>query len=225
MRSFRRGALAVVAALAAPSLAAAQDSVPAAASWPALDSPAEPSQAVPVTPDATPPQGSAPAALDPFPLPPSSAAPASDGPPPFPDIPGDTAPGLAPPAPAATSATTVPDIEDELPDAGKADAPPTTSRRRTRSVPSPSPQAEPHSLDRPAAALAAIPQPAGAGSLDSATIQRITDKLVGLRFLSSAADAQDPGLFADAVKAFQSSVGISPTGTLDRDTIGRLVTQ
>ncbi len=74
----------------------------------------------------------------------------------------------------------------------------------------------------PAPSAAALP--AGSGVLDSATVQRIVERLVALHFLGNAADAHDPETLIDALRAFQTSSGISPTGTLDRDTIGRLTT-
>jgi hypothetical protein len=83
--------------------------------------------------------------------------------------------------------------------------------------PSPAP-----ALPAPPPAAAALP--AGSGLLDSATIQRIIDKLVGLHFLANAADAQDPDLLTQAIREFQSNAGMSPSGTLDRDTVGRLAT-
>jgi len=121
----------------------------------------------------------------------------------------------------APTTATVPGIEDMLPDAGKADAVGSGTVRASRPLPSRSDATAP----APQTSASAIAQPAGAGALDSTTVQRIVDRLVGQRFLASAADAQDPALFAEAIKGFQSSVGISPSGTLDRDTIGRLVTQ
>ncbi|KUR70313.1 hypothetical protein AQZ52_15815 [Novosphingobium fuchskuhlense] len=66
--------------------------------------------------------------------------------------------------------------------------------------------------------------PAGSGVLDSATVQRIVDRLVSLHFLANAADAQDPDLLTQAIREFQANAGISPSGTLDRDTVGRLTT-
>ena len=64
--------------------------------------------------------------------------------------------------------------------------------------------------------------PAGSGLLDSATAQRAIDRLVALHFLASPADAQNPDLLVQAIKDFQASIGISPSGTMDRDTVGRL---
>lgn len=64
--------------------------------------------------------------------------------------------------------------------------------------------------------------PAGA-NVDSATMRRIAERLVMLNLLARADDAQDPALLAEALRAFQSASGIAPTGTLDRDTIGRLL--
>jgi hypothetical protein len=76
--------------------------------------------------------------------------------------------------------------------------------------------------DAPPPLAAALP--AGSGVLDSATVQRIVDRLVQLHFLASAADAQDPDTLTEAIREFQINAGISPTGTLDRDTVGRLTT-
>ena len=76
----------------------------------------------------------------------------------------------------------------------------------------------------PDAPPAAAALPAGAGVLDSATVQRIIDRLVSLNFLANAAEAQDPDRLTAAIRDFQSSAGISPSGTFDRDTVGRLTT-
>jgi hypothetical protein len=82
------------------------------------------------------------------------------------------------------------------------------------------PQSEP-SQPQPAPPAALT---AGSGTLDSATGQRITERLVALHFLPAAADAQNPDTLTQAIRDFQTSAGISPTGMLDRDTIGRLTT-
>lgn len=66
------------------------------------------------------------------------------------------------------------------------------------------------------------PQPA-TGAVDSATLRRIAERLVSLNLLGRAEDAQDPALLLDALRAFQMAAGIAPTGNLDRDTIGRLL--
>ena len=76
----------------------------------------------------------------------------------------------------------------------------------------------------PAASSPAAALPAGSGALDSATVQRIVERLVALHFLASASDAQSADTLAQAIRDFQTSTGISPSGTLDRDTIGRLTT-
>ncbi|WP_225206590.1 peptidoglycan-binding domain-containing protein [Novosphingobium huizhouense] len=88
---------------------------------------------------------------------------------------------------------------------------------------------------RSPASPASAPAPAAAGpapadlalsgqpQTDSATMRRIAMKLVALGFLGRADDADDPAVLSDAVRAYQSASGIAPTGTLDRDTIGRLV--
>ena len=83
-----------------------------------------------------------------------------------------------------------------------------------------------HAPQAPAASAPPIPPaaalPAGSGVLDSATVQRIVDRLVSLHILASAADAQDPDRLTAAIRDFQTSAGISPTGIFDRDTVGRL---
>ncbi|MDF8334358.1 hypothetical protein [Novosphingobium cyanobacteriorum] len=66
------------------------------------------------------------------------------------------------------------------------------------------------------------PQPT-TGAVDSATLRRIAERLVSLNLLGRAEDAQDPALLLDALRAFQVATGIAPTGNLDRDTIGRLL--
>lgn len=136
---------------------------------------------------------------------------------------GDSDPPLLPPNPEAT-APDEPSAEDaeEAPDAdaGAADW---SGGLNPASIPIPSGPhmngAPPQQVQPLAAAL-----PAGSGVLDSATIQRIVDRLVALHFLSGVADAQNPEAVAQAIKDFQTSAGISPTGTLDRDTVGRLTT-
>ncbi len=128
------------------------------------------------------------------------------------------APDPEPSQDTTVSTATVPGIEDMLPDVGRASHEGSGIVHSSKAAP-PSPAPAPQTN------ASAIALPAGSGSLDSTTVQRIVDRLVGQHFLTSAADAQDPALFTEAIKAFQASVGISPTGMLDRDTIGRLVTQ
>ena len=115
-------------------------------------------------------------------------------------------PAPLPDAPAAA----VPGIEGDVPD-----APPPAMHR---------PDPDPPSPAAPVTTPAAAALPAGSGALDSATVQRIVERLVALHFLASTADAQNPDTMAQAIRDFQSSTGISPSGTLDRDTIGRLTT-
>ena len=67
--------------------------------------------------------------------------------------------------------------------------------------------------------------PAASGALDSATVKRIIDRLVALHFLASAGDADTPEALDQAIRSFQTNIGISASGTLDRDTVGRLTTQ
>lgn len=68
----------------------------------------------------------------------------------------------------------------------------------------------------------AVTLPSASGLLDSASVQRAIDRLVALHFLASPADGQNPDTLVQAIKDFQTSIGISPTGTMDRDTVGRL---
>jgi len=121
-------------------------------------------------------------------------------PPPF-----ESSAAVAPEAPASNT----PEIS--LPD-DPADAPIAQTDPPARIA---SPPAQP-----PPTLTAALPP--GASVLDSATVQRIADRLLELHFLPSAADAQNPDAMAQAIRDFQTSVGISPSGTLDRDTVGRL---
>ncbi len=74
----------------------------------------------------------------------------------------------------------------------------------------------------PPRTAAPVTLPAGSGLLDSATAQRAIDRLVALHFLASPADAQNPEALGKAIRDFQASIGISPSGTMDRDTVGRL---
>jgi Putative peptidoglycan binding domain len=119
-----------------------------------------------------------------------------------------------PPSSSSAVAATVPGIEDELPDAGNANAPATTRRRGTPSSP----------VMQAGAPQVAAALPAGSGTLDSATVQRIVDRLVALHLLASAADAQNADAMVQAIKQFQTSSGITPSGALDRDTLGLLLT-
>lgn len=77
----------------------------------------------------------------------------------------------------------------------------------------------------PARPTQAVPEPAtqGNGTFDSGTMRRIAERLVSLNLLAHADDAQDSALLAEAIRTFQSNSGIAPTGTLDRDTVGRLL--
>jgi len=109
------------------------------------------------------------------------------------------------------SAVTAPDEPSDAPPPEAPDmASPPLARETDTAAPPLAPQA---------AAL-----PAGSGALDSATVQRIVDRLVALHYLTNAAEAQNPDAMVQAIKDFQSGAGISPSGTLDRDTIGRLTT-
>lgn len=130
-----------------------------------------------------------------------------------------------PPEPPAPEAAIVPGIEDALPDAGKASADPATTlpvgARGQSAVEVPRQPSAPSNADQGSA----IALPAGSGAVDSTTAQRMVERLVELHLLGSPAEAQDPALFAEAIKAFQARSGIAATGFLDRDTIGLLATQ
>jgi hypothetical protein len=54
-------------------------------------------------------------------------------------------------------------------------------------------------------------------------MQRIVDRMLQSGVLSSSADAQDPALFEQAVRAYQRLVGIGETGLLDLNTVGRFL--
>ncbi len=60
-------------------------------------------------------------------------------------------------------------------------------------------------------------------ALDATMLRRIANKLVALGFLGNGDEAGDPVALSDAVRAFQQARGIAPTGILDRDTIGQLL--
>ena len=98
----------------------------------------------------------------------------------------------------------------DTPPATKA-TPPDNSNSNSNRPPSPLPE------------LSALP--AASGALDSATVKRIVDRLVALHFLASVADAENPEALDLAIRSFQTNIGISASGTLDRDTVGRLTTQ
>jgi hypothetical protein len=55
--------------------------------------------------------------------------------------------------------------------------------------------------------------------LDPTIAQQVIARLVQLHLLDSAADAQDARKAADAVRGFQASAGLKPTGVLDRKTL------
>ncbi len=65
----------------------------------------------------------------------------------------------------------------------------------------------------------AFVQPRRDTPLDAAVAQLVVNRLLQLRLLDNAADAQDPAKAAAAIRGFQSSVGLKPTGLLDRRTL------
>lgn len=127
-----------------------------------------------------------------------------------------TSPQAAATSPALREAISVLPPEETIP---PADA--ITATGKTEEPGAAPPPADTPPADTPPAAAAL---PAGAGVLDSATVQRIVDRLISLNFLANAAEAQDPDRLTAAIRDFQSSAGISPSGTFDRDTVGRLTT-
>ena len=133
-------------------------------------------------------------------------------------------PSDAPPQTVSSSAAVAP-----VPPAGdtpEASLPEDTATPATPAAPQTPPtdalDALPQTPATPSAPAVTAALPPGSGVLDSATVQRIVDRLLALHFLASAADAQDAEALAQAIRDFQSSIGISASGTLDRDTVGRL---
>jgi len=68
----------------------------------------------------------------------------------------------------------------------------------------------------------AFAQPKRDAPLDPAIAALVVSRLVALHLLDSAADAQDAGKAADAVRGFQAGVGLKPTGVLDRKTLAMM---
>lgn len=132
-----------------------------------------------------------------------------------------------PPAPQPGDPVTVPVIDDDLAPTTPvahdqptdADAPRLVIPRATLHHVAPRPLPRPTS-DTPPASQPTLPS--AAGPIDPTTTQRIIARLVQLHWLNSATDAQDAGQLTAAIKAYQGSVGIPPTGLLDGDTIGML---
>jgi hypothetical protein len=77
-------------------------------------------------------------------------------------------------------------------------------------------------FDTAAPAPPAFAQPRHDAPLDPVIAQLVVARLVQLRLLGSADEAQDAAKAADAVKGFQAGVGLKPTGLLDRKTIAML---
>lgn len=150
-----------------------------------------------------------PASAEPLPPPPlDTSGPAADEP--EPEEPAIAIPAQPPPANYRA------DLFDEPPPETQANRPaPSPPADQTDTTGGARSSSAPHIA--PPATL-----PAGSGTLDSATTQRIIDRLVELHFLNSAADAQNPDAVVLAIRDFQASIGISPSGTMDRDTVGRL---
>jgi hypothetical protein len=81
------------------------------------------------------------------------------------------------------------------------------------SVPSPAP-----GFDTNAPSLD-LPQPKRDAPLDPAIAELIVARLVELHLLTDAAQARDPVKLGEAIRGFQSGIGVKPTGLLDRKTI------
>lgn len=59
------------------------------------------------------------------------------------------------------------------------------------------------------------------GSLDQSTLERVRQRLRNLNLLANADDSEN-GL-TEAIRRFQTSIRMPETGSLDRDTLGRLL--
>lgn len=144
-------------------------------------------------------------------------------------------PETAEPEPAELAAPAKPppedyraDLYDEAKPKAEEEADVWSEPESEADIPAPLPQ--PNQASKPASEPSApgprpvqpVTLPSGSGLLDSATAQRAIDRLVALHFLASPADAQNPDTLVQAIKDFQASIGISPSGTMDRDTVGRL---
>lgn len=138
----------------------------------------------------------------------------------------------------SSNSTTVPEIDDDVPSVLPRDAPlpaipaPNGTDNHFTTVPPPEPL--PQTLRPPPrrmhnskavsqSAPGAVPVlPSAIGPIDTLITLRIVARLVQLHLLATPADAMDPAVAGEAIKAFQNGVGIPPTGVLDRDTIGLL---
>ncbi|MCH7629340.1 peptidoglycan-binding protein [Novosphingobium percolationis] len=132
------------------------------------------------------------------------------------------------PSPAAASPTT--EGDDVSPTASVSiaaaataaadgvETPPLASSASSRALAAPAPPIAPV-----AASAARDPGAQFGASVDPAMLRRIAERLVAMGFLGTSEDAGDPVALSDAVRAFQQARGIAPTGTLDRDTIGQLL--
>jgi len=74
-----------------------------------------------------------------------------------------------------------------------------------------------------AGSAAGVGTAVGGSAFDSGTLQRIVERMIQYGLLGSIADAQEPAMFEQAVRAYQRLVGIADTGILDRDTVGRFL--
>lgn len=99
-----------------------------------------------------------------------------------------------------------------------AETPPLAAPASDRALAAPAPPVAPV-----AASAARDPGAQFGASVDPAMLRRIAERLVAMGFLGTSADVGDPVALSDAVRAFQQARGIAPTGTLDRDTIGQLL--
>ena len=65
----------------------------------------------------------------------------------------------------------------------------------------------------------AFARPKREAALDPAIAALVVDRLVALHLLDKPADAQDAAKAAEAIKGFQSGLGLKPTGVLDHKTL------
>lgn len=86
-------------------------------------------------------------------------------------------------------------------------------------LPKPAPGFETTMDTGPAPAFA---QPKHDTPLDPAIAALVVERLVALHLLDKAADAQDAGKSAEAIRGFQAGVGLKATGVLDRKTLAMM---
>lgn len=65
--------------------------------------------------------------------------------------------------------------------------------------------------------------PSMSGPLDQVTLERVRTRLRALGLLANADDSENG--FVEAIRRYQNVIKLQETGNLDRDTLGRLLTQ